>query len=142
MPSRLLSTPVGGDGLPTLDFAEWSQLAIDAIRARVTAPVSSSIPRDRPAEYVRVLRTGGTRTRLVDRPQITVETFARRESRAEALANQCRSALAALPGTTVGGVQVYKVEELAGPANLPDPTTSDSRFTQTVVIHGRIEEAP
>lgn len=125
-----------------LVFADMEQAVVDALDAIVAPPVSTTIPATRPPLYARVLRTGGTRTLVIDHAQITVETFGRRESTASAFASDVRAALAALAGTTVGDVQVYKVEELAGPANLPDPTTGDARYTQTVVIHGRIEEAP
>lgn len=123
-----------------IDFPDVEQLLVDTLDAAVTAEVSTRVPNPRPGEFVRVLRTGGPRTMVSDRAQVTVEAFANRESRAAALAGEARSAVHAMQGTMVGEWKVDRVEELAGPANLPDPTTNQSRYTFTASVHVRIHE--
>ena len=123
-------------------FPDAEQVLCDwlepALAARGTAvPVTTRVPSPRPARFVRVIRTGGVRATLVtDAPQVTVESFAGTEAAAAALAQLCRALLNAAPGQVAAAV-VYKVVELAGPQNLPDPLTDQIRYTQTFEIHLR-----
>lgn len=110
-------------------------------------PVSSRIPESHAAAFVKVLRTGGAqdRIRITDPAQITVECYAPFEDDAEQLAMDLRSHLHALVGRTVNGVNVKRVREYGGPANLPDPRTPTlSRYTFTLALdlRGHQEETP
>lgn len=88
--------------------------------------------------FVRVLRTGGPApTRITDSPQVTIEAYHPLESGAIALLGRARRALADLPGTVISGWAVKSVDELGGPANLPDPNSTSHRYTLTAVVQIR-----
>jgi len=88
--------------------------------------------------FLRVLRTGGpAHTRITDSPQVTVEAYHSRESGAIQLLGRARRWLADLPGTELSGWAVKSVDELGGPANLPDPNTTLFRYTFTAVVQIR-----
>ena len=99
----------------------------------ITVPVGGRTPDPRPAEYIRLYVIGGTRRDLVtDQPTVVVETYARTDERASDLANLARAYINALEGTDLEpGAAVYRVGEFSRPANLPDPTTTQSRYTAT-----------
>lgn len=89
--------------------------------------IASRVPNPRPALWLRVMRTGGAKeNRFVDRPQITLEAWGNDEDDAEKLLEDARAALNAAEGT------IFGVEELAGPGELPDPTTAQIRYTMSV----------
>ena len=103
-------------------------------------PVSTKIPADpKPAQFIRVQRTGGTRqNRVSDRPLLAVEAWAPTAPQASALMTDLRSAMAALEGRAIAGVTVYDVAEVGGPVNLPHPTVTDrQRYTATFEIQIR-----
>lgn len=122
-------------------FPDVEQLVIDGLTPELetlgfSVPVATRVPDPRPDEFVRVIRTGGSRVNLVvEAAQITVEAYAARESRAERLAALCRGILPALD--VVNGVQVYGVDEFAAPANLPDPRTTQHRYSATYAVRVR-----
>lgn len=105
----------------------------------------TQIPQTRPDKFVTVSRAGGTRrTLVVDAATMTVESWGLRPAAAYTLAQVVRGILGALPGAILGGYPVYRVDEFAGPANLPDPTSGHARYTQTisVFLRGRPYVAP
>jgi hypothetical protein len=118
-------------------FPDVEQLLIDELKPALAArgwavTVSSRVPSTRPAEFVRLMRTGGVRRGLVlDDAQVTVEAWAKSESRAVELAQLCRGLLPTFD-------PVYGVAEFSAPANLPDPTTAQVRYTATyrVTVRG------
>jgi len=120
-------------------FVDVEQFLIDNLSIGV--PVSTRIPTSnpKPARFVRVIRTGGTRqTRVSDRPIVTIEAFAQTETGASGLLSDLRSAMAALEGRAIAGVTVYDVAEVGGPVNLPHPTVTDrQRYTATFEIQIR-----
>jgi hypothetical protein len=94
--------------------------------------IATRVPNPRPASWLRVMRTGGAReSRFVDRPQITLEGWGPDEDTASKLLNRARTWLNAAGG------QIFGVEEVGGPANLPDPTTAQIRYTMTVWVRIR-----
>lgn len=94
--------------------------------------IATRVPNPRPGSWLRVMRTGGAReNRFVDRPQITVEGWALNEDDAARLLNDARAWLNAADG------QIFGVEEVGGPANLPDPTTAQIRYTMTLWLRIR-----
>lgn len=98
----------------------------------MTVPVSTQIPDPRPANFLRILRTGGViENQFIDRAQITLEGWGDTEDDA---ADTLATALAWLERAE--GL-VFGLVELAGPANLPDPTSAQIRYTATVLARIR-----
>lgn len=101
-------------------------------------PVVTHVPNPRPDSFITLRRTGGPRETLVsDGAQITVESWGPDDETAHDNAQTARAYLHAVAGTVVEDVQFYRVDELAGPVNLPDPESAQSRFTFTVVVGAR-----
>lgn len=90
-------------------------------------------------EFVKVIRTGGpVATPVSDRPQITIEAYAARGTRAWELADLARMAVFTLAGTVLGGTSVKEVTEIGGPVNLPDPVfPALTRYSFTLAVHVR-----
>lgn len=113
---------------------------VGVLAGQLTEPVGSGIPTNTD-RFVKVLRTGGpadTGDRVTDVPQFAVECYARWEDEAETFAEDVRSRIHALAGTTANGVNVKRVLEYGGPGILPDPRTPElSRVTFTVAIRLR-----
>jgi hypothetical protein len=98
-------------------------------------PVRSRVPAARPAKFVLVFRTGGPRQGIVtDSAQITVEAWSNSDVEAHDLAQACRAIIGGLEGTVTGGVTIYGVDEFSGPGYLPDPASSQHRYTFTITI--------
>jgi len=94
--------------------------------------VGTVVPPTRPAEFIRVMRTGGAKeTVRSEAAQITVEAWAGTEARASDLLSTARAILNA------ADAQLFGVREFSGPANLPDPTTAQIRFTMSFQIRAR-----
>lgn len=94
--------------------------------------IASRVPNPRPPVWLRVMRTGGAReSRFVDRPQITLEGWGPDEDTASKMLEDARTFLNAAGG------QIFGVEEVGGPANLPDPTTAQIRYTMTLWVRIR-----
>jgi hypothetical protein len=119
-------------------FPDAEQLVCDWLPAQLTAnsrtaPVVTRVPSPRPAEFVRVLRAGGPQlNRVQDQPTLVIEAWAARESLAASLAELARGLLKSLEGQRVGGVMVYRVAEVGGPVNLPDPDSAQARYVLTL----------
>ena len=93
----------------------------------------TTIPTDRPARFVRTIRTGGYLANGVsDVARLTFECWAEKKVDAQNDAQQVRAAVLALRGTSLSGVKVHRVEEIAAPADSPDP---DSRTPRYVLTH-------
>jgi hypothetical protein len=110
------------------------------LRPRVTdATVGGRVPRDRPTRFVLVRRIGGPwRRPMIDTPSIGVEAWAATQAQAHDLAQQVRSLVWSLQGGILNGVAIYRVEEFAGPAWLPDPTSGgDPRYVLTMSVWHR-----
>lgn len=118
-------------------FPDVEQLLIDALPSRLAAhgmtqPVGTRVPSPRPAEFFRVLVTGGSRQNLVeDNPTVTVEAWAQTESRASLMARTLRAVLESLAGQVIGGTTIYRARDFSAPVNLPDPTSAQVRYTST-----------
>jgi hypothetical protein len=122
-----------------ITFPDTASLVITHLNANLTPSVHGRIPNPRPATFVTVIRTGGPKRNIVtDQAQITVESWAASDVAAMALAQQARGLLNALSGQSISGVPVYRVDELSGPADLPDPLSDQSRCSQsfTVALRG------
>lgn len=96
------------------------------------------IPTTRPPVFIRILRTGGPKTNLVvDGAQLTLESWGPTADVASSNAELVRAQLNALPEQFGVTPPIYRIEELSGPAELPDPVSSSRRFTWTVLVHIR-----
>lgn len=93
---------------------------------------STKVPAPRPDEFIRVSRAGGPKETLIsENATIIVEAWAQTETRAVAILNYARAVLNAQDDTLFG------VTEISGLNNLPDPTTSQTRYTQTFGVRSR-----
>lgn len=100
-----------------------------------TLPVVEKVPNQRPATFVRIVRTGGViSSRVISRAMATVECWAPTDKQSGDLAEAVRAVINAMPGENYGGVAVYGVVEFSGPANSPDPQSRTPRHTWTVEV--------
>lgn len=120
----------------TLAFPDIEDLLSTGLTDALEVPAGTSsagVP-----TFIRVLRTGGPApTRVTDSPQVTIEAYHPLESGAIALLGLARHWLMELPGNELDGWRVKSVDELGGPANLPDPTHESHRYTFTAVVQIR-----
>jgi len=120
----------------TLEFPDIEDLLATDMTAALDVPVGTRLASV--STFIRVLRTGGPApTRVTDSPQVTIEAYHPLESGAIALLGLARHYLMELPGTELDGWRVKSVDELGGPANLPDPTHESHRYTFTAVVQIR-----
>lgn len=98
-----------------------------------TARVGTKVPTPRPPMFGVIMRVGGSAETLVtDYALLTLEGWAEDEQRAVWLLNAMRGILRAQDGALFG----YD-ESPGSVANLPDPTTSQTRYTTTIGIRAR-----
>jgi hypothetical protein len=97
------------------------------------APVEPRVPNPRPDRFVHIIRTGGPMKNLVqDWPQLTVECWGLEDEEAADLASLASALLQQAQGAVYDGVAIGKVDELGGPALLPDPLSNKPRYTFTM----------
>lgn len=100
--------------------------------AALSVPIVGRVPEVRPKQFVRILSAGGSRETLVSRRQaLLVEGWAQTESAAMRLCEIAVATLMAVEGDIFGGV------EIASPALLPEPTSTQERATATVEVRVR-----
>jgi hypothetical protein len=103
--------------------------------------VGTMVPTPRPPEFVRISRAGGVRRNLVtEDARIVVEAWAGSGPEATDLAELVRSILHALRGTVDdNGVPVYRVDDVEGPADDPDPISDQPRyqFAVSLTVRGK-----
>jgi hypothetical protein len=118
-----------------VDFPNAEVLLIDYLDGQVGAPVANAVPDPRPGEFVVVRRQGGIALNPVaDGPLMTIESWAATDTAAEARIQLVRRKLHELQGTTLAGVPVYRVNEVGGPGNLPDPDSEQPRYTMLMQL--------
>lgn len=122
--------------------------AVDVVRTYIEAclvareheaTAHNKVPDPRPEYFVTISRGGGVATSIVtDAPTLLFECWAPTPEEAHDLAQLCRGLSFAMRGTSPSGVPVYRIEELAGPAELPDDISNQSRyvFTHSVGMRG------
>lgn len=109
-------------------FPDVEQVAIDVIDAALSdlgdvVPVGTAVPEDED-EFIRVLGIGGLPETMVSEvATVTVEGWAKTETRARDLCDIARAALRAYAGN--------QRPAFSHPQNLPDPTTDRVRYTST-----------
>lgn len=122
-------------------FADATAVAIAWLDAHLEEPVHQDIPNPRPDAFVTVSRTGGPRRNLVtDGAFLTVESWGQTHQDAHDLAQAARAWLHSIVGETVNGAPVYRCDEAAGPAKLPDPLSGQPRYSQSfeLAIRGEV----
>lgn len=98
----------------------------------------TTIPTDRPARFVRTIRTGGYLANgVTDVARLTFECWAQKKVDAQADAQQVRAAVLALRGVTLSGIKVHRVEEISAPMDSPDPDSSTPRYVLTHEVYLR-----
>lgn len=129
-------------------FPDAPERVADAIQARHRATFGSQLvttnrtPNPRPSEFVKVILVGGTRRdQVTDVPTLAVEAWSSSRSRAGALAQEVRAVIHSLEGATFAGYTFGEVAEFAGPGDLPDPLSDQSRYTATYAVSIRSEIA-
>lgn len=102
-------------------------------------PVGNKVPNPRPDPFVLVQRHGGIRNTVVtDAAQVGLECWAVHDYEAHDLLQRCRALLLyRLPGQILDGHTVYRVDEFAGPSNLPDPASVSPRWVAEFQVHVR-----
>lgn len=113
------------------------QLLIDYLEQRMGIPWGDKA--STASEFGKIIRTGGPRaTPVSDKPQLTVELYAKLPSQAWNLTQQALGHLFDAPGLVMGQSLIYSVEEFAGPGKLPDPLLPEfARYTFTVAVQLR-----
>lgn len=122
-----------------ITFPNCAALVITRMRVALPAlTFAHDVPNPRPDTFVRIFRTGGIKATLVtDAAQLTIESWAPDADTACANAEAVRAHLNDMPGRVVDGHAFYKIEELSGPAELPDPVSKSRRFTWNALVHVR-----
>lgn len=116
-------------------FPDATAVTVTHLAGELEVPVVSKVPNPRPDTFVRVRRVGGPRRDLVtDQAQLTVEAWAATDADAADLAQLARAHIHNMRGQVISGVACYRVTEMAGPANLPDPTTDHARYSLTIAV--------
>lgn len=121
---------------PDVESIVISYLNAQFVARSETARAGSKVPASRPAKFVRVIRTGGPRSLIEDRAQLTLEAWATTEVAAMSLMQLTRGLMHAIDQVTYSGTtyQFYRPEEFSGPANRPDPDSGMERYTETFSV--------
>lgn len=122
---------------PTVIFPDAVALTISHLNDMLDVSVSHQVPNPRPSLFVTVLRTGGIASGVVDQAQLTFECWSTSAYLAAQLATLVRAHVAAMAGEVIDGASVYRVEEFSGPQDLPDPQSTQQRWTFTAAVHVR-----
>jgi len=110
-------------------FADVVARVVAFLASRLAVPVSSQVPKVRPAAFVTVARVGGAAdNRVVDRPVLQVRVWAGSEPAAAELANEVRGLLFDLASEPL----VKRVEESSGPADDVDLESGHARVSLQV----------
>lgn len=123
-----------------LVFPDVEALLTAWLRGQLDGPaVGNKVPNPRPDPFILIQRHGGVRQTVVtDAAQVGLECWAGRDYEAHDLLQQCRSLLLyQIPGQILSGYTVYRVDEVGGPSNLPDPTSSMPRWVMELQVHVR-----
>lgn len=122
-----------------IDFPDVEAVVATRLLELMDVPVHTSVPSSRPPRFIVVGRYGGARTSLVaDSARIVTEGWGIDDADAAELCRIARSNILAMRGQLIGDVQVYRVEDLSGPARDPDPDSGAPRYStsQSVAVRG------
>lgn len=120
----------------------WLSQELPQVPDQSPVPVTRLVPDPRPPSFVTVRLLGGEgrdgSNVPLDRPQVAVEAWAPTAAQAHDLAQNARAVMHAARGVVHSGTQVYRVEELGGPVDLPDPLSNQPRVTFSLLLTVRI----
>lgn len=120
----------------------WLSAELPNVPNETVVPISRAVPDPRPARFVTVRLLGGAgrdgALPVVDRPQLAIEAWAGTVAQAHDLAQNARAVVHAARGVVHAGIQVYRVDELGAPVELPDPLSAQPRVTFSVQLTVRI----
>ncbi len=132
----------------TVEFADVLAALVPHVRGRIDpgVVVDVRVPTPLPDALVVMTRTGGAATtRVSEAAHVSVDSWGgdnvEAHANAAALAQQVRAVLHAMAGV-IAGVTVYRVDDVAGPYDNPDPATGRPRVSFTVAVHVRGHPAP
>lgn len=115
-----------------ITFPDVEALVVSTLNTELTARGESTVraytrvPRTRPAEFVRVIGSGGLdETKVSEAALVTIEGWAKTEARAFQLCDLARAILRSQDGDIRGA------RGFSYPQNLPDPVTDQVRYTST-----------
>jgi hypothetical protein len=123
-----------------VSFPDSIQAIVDYLTdLHQTLPVGIRNPDDGDT-YIKVRRIGGVQTtRISEAGTFAIECYGPDDTSAFRLVGNVRRDVKAMQGTLVGDVLVYKVEEVGGPGDLPDPlapTLTRYSFIVAVTLRG------
>lgn len=120
----------------------WLSAQLPNLPNQSAVPIHRAVPNPRPPAHITVRLLGGAGRNealpVVDRPQLAIEAWAATVPQAHDLAQNARAVAHAARGVVHGGIQVYRVDELGAPVDLPDPVSEQSRVTFSVQLMVRI----
>lgn len=119
-----------------ITFPDATAVVLSAM-STLSVDTYSRVPTSRTAtdSFLVCRRVGGpSRSMVVDDATVTLEAWAPTDPEAHDLLQDARAILHSLVGTKVDGVAVYRVQEFAGPAFLPDPESDHPRCTLTASV--------
>lgn len=122
---------------PAVVFPDAAAVVLSAIGDQLVVDTVGTVPTDRTLDstFVYCRRVGGPqRDTVVDDASLSLEAWAPSPAAAHDLLQDARAVLHSLTGTVVHGVPVYRVQEFAGPAYLPDPESGHPRYVMTAAV--------
>lgn len=121
--------------MPAVEFQDVESMLIPFLNTHTNVKAHTRVPKDRPDEFIRVWRTGGTAVnQALERAQVTVECWGLTTIRAAEIAQRARSALL----NDLGELPLVRGgEELTGPHYDPDPDTGTARYSFTTQLSVR-----
>lgn len=123
-------------------ICSWLRTELPNVPNQSAVPVHRAVPNPRPVAFVTVRLLGGAgrdpALPVVDRARVAVESWAGNVAAAHDLAQNARAVVHAAQGAVLGSIQIYRVVEAGGPAELPDPISAQPRVTFTVELSVRI----
>ncbi|MDQ0793560.1 hypothetical protein [Streptomyces sp. B1I3] len=117
-------------------FPDAEGLVIAYLKTKISGvTIATKVPNPRPSKLIKVTRVGGTKLRLnADSPVLAFECWGSTSVEASDLAKYARAYVDAMAGEKVNGVWVFKVREVGGIANFPDPDSDSPRYQFSVAI--------
>lgn len=118
-------------------FPDATAVVLDHLHTELGVDVGSKIPNEFPDDGVFVLcrRLGGPRlNEVADNAMLGLEFYAATAEDSMDLAQLTRAQVHAMRGRVISGVTVYRVTEIGGPAELPDPLSQRPRVVFTVQV--------
>lgn len=116
-------------------FPDAAALVAGHLATSLGVSTAGKVPNPRPEEFIVVRRVGGPRRNVVtDEATLTVECWSDSDEAAHDLAQLARATIHQMVGEMFDDTPVYRVTEFSGPVHLPDPTSTQPRYTFTVAV--------